>query len=238
MININELQKVFDYQGKQVRTVLVNDEPWFVAKDVCGILGIDNVSRAIDRLGEKMKGITTIHTLGGEQEMLIVSESGVYKLVFTSRKKEAEKFSDWVATDVLPAIRKTGTYTAKPMSVEDLIIAQATSVKELKKQVTEIAGTVQQLQAAQEKKADITSTLPPVNEKSLRANINSIVRSYASRNKYDFRDTFGTLYREFYYRYSIDLKTRARNRNCNPFDVAEADGCLKELLSLAITLFA
>lgn len=167
-----------------------------------------------------------------------VPENIFYRLAMKAKNKAAQSFQESVANNILPEIRKTGTYTAKPMSIEDLIIAQATSVKELKAQVTEIAGTVQQLQAAQEKKADITSTLPPVNEKSLRANINSIVRSYASRNKYDFRDTFGTLYREFYYRYSIDLKTRARNRNCNPFDVAEADGCLKELLSLAITLFA
>jgi prophage antirepressor-like protein len=167
-----------------------------------------------------------------------IPESVFYRLAMKAKNAIAESFQSTVANNILPEIRKTGSYTAKPMSIEDLIIAQATSVKELKAQVTEIAGTVQQLQAAQEKKADITATLPPVNEKSLRANINSIVRSYASRNKYDFRDTFGTLYREFYYRYSIDLKTRARNRNCNAFDVAEADGCLKELLSLAITLFA
>lgn len=229
---------MFDYQGKQVRTVVINDEPWFVAKDVCEVLEMSNHNETLKRLDDDEKGVNSIDTLGGVQELLVVNESGLYNLVMGSRKKEAKQFKRWITHDVLPAIRKTGTYTANPMSIEDLIIAQATSVKELKAQVTEIAGTVQQLQAAQEKKADITSTLPPVNEKSLRANINSIVRSYASRNKYDFRDTFGTLYREFYYRYSIDLKTRARNRNCNPFDVAEADGCLKELLSLAITLFA
>lgn len=125
-----------------------------------------------------------------------------------------------------------------PLSIEDLIIMQAQSMKELKAQVNEIASTVHMLQQAQSKKAEITSSLPPANEKSIRASINQLVRSWSGRNKISFQDSFNTLYREFYYRYSIDLKTRAKNRNITPLDAAEENNCLKELLSLAVNLFA
>ena len=233
-----DLQRVFDYQGKPVRTVIVDGEPWFVAKDVCEILELRNHRDTLNRLSPFMKGVANTDTPGGQQEMLIVSEAGVYKLVFTSRKAEAERFSDWVATDVLPAIRKNGAYIAQAMTVEDMIIAQASSVKELKAQMTQIAGTVQQLQAAQEKKADLTADLPPAKEMSTRANINIIVRSFAGRNGVEIGDVYKVLYREFYYRYSIDLKARATHRKCSRLDAAEADGCLKDLLSLAIALFA
>ena len=107
---MNELQKVFNYSGVEVRTIIKDDEPWFVAKDVCDVLEIGNVSKALERIPTRMKGITTSDTLGGKQEFLTVSEPGLYRLIFTSRKEEAEQFQDWVCEEVLPSIRKTGQY--------------------------------------------------------------------------------------------------------------------------------
>jgi prophage antirepressor-like protein len=107
---MNELT-IFNYQTKEVRTIIKDGEPWFVAKDVCEILELENTHRTLSRLSEQMKGVHTVNTLGGNQEMAVVSESGVYKLVFTSRKPEAEKFTDWLATEVIPSIRKTGSYS-------------------------------------------------------------------------------------------------------------------------------
>ena len=96
----------------QVRFIQTdNGEIYFVAADVCKILGIKQATKALKRLKENEKGVTTIHTLGGLQEMLIVNEPGLYRLIFSSRKPEAEKFQDWVYHEVLPSIRKFGYYS-------------------------------------------------------------------------------------------------------------------------------
>lgn len=105
----------FSFNQNQVRVVVGEDgNPWFVAKDVCSILDLGNTSRAVSRLSDSMKGITSSNTLGGDQQVIIISESGLYKLVFTSRMPEADKFTDWIASEVLPSIRKTGSYSIAP----------------------------------------------------------------------------------------------------------------------------
>ncbi|NMB26376.1 MAG: phage antirepressor Ant [Firmicutes bacterium] len=109
---MNQLQRVFEYEGQQVRTTVIDGQLWFVAKDVCDILELGNVTRSVERLTDTQKGLTTIQTPGGNQQANVVSETGLYKLVFTSRKQEAERFTDWVAEEVLPTIRKTGGYVA------------------------------------------------------------------------------------------------------------------------------
>lgn len=103
----------------EVRTVLRDGEPWFVAADVCKALELGNVSRAVERLDDDEKGITPIHTLGGEQEMLIVNEPGLYTLILGSRKAEAKAFKRWITHDVLPSIRKQGYYSM--IKDEDLV---------------------------------------------------------------------------------------------------------------------
>ena len=84
--------------------------PWFVAKDVCAVLEIGNSRQALSYLEEDEKGVITSDTLGGRQEMSTVSESGLYSLIFRSRKPEAKRFRTWVTGEVLPTIRKTGGY--------------------------------------------------------------------------------------------------------------------------------
>lgn len=118
---MNELQNIFQYEGRQVRTTVVNGEPMFVAKDVCEILEIENHRNVIARLSDGMKGVHSMDTLGGKQEMSVITEAGVYKLVFTSRKPEAEKFTDWVACEVIPSIRKTGSYISVPRSLPEAL---------------------------------------------------------------------------------------------------------------------
>lgn len=104
-------QPVFNFGDNQVRLVVRDDGPWFVASDVCKALGYANTSKAIgDHLDEDEKGVTTGYTLGGDQKMVVINESGLYALVLRSRKSEARKFAKWVTREVLPAIRKTGEY--------------------------------------------------------------------------------------------------------------------------------
>lgn len=108
----------FNFGKHQVRTLLIDERPWFVAADVCASLAIANVSLAVngradrdtDGLDEDEKGIATVNTPSGAQEMLVVNESGLYALIFKSRKAEAKRFKKWVTAEVLPAIRKHGRY--------------------------------------------------------------------------------------------------------------------------------
>lgn len=101
---------VFAFDSSAVRVVVKGDEPWFVAVDLCRILEIANSRDALDRLDDDEKGVALTDTLGGQQQVGIVNESGMYALVFKSRKPEAKRFRKWVTSEVLPAIRKTGRY--------------------------------------------------------------------------------------------------------------------------------
>lgn len=110
--------QVFEYQNSKVRTVDMDGEAWFVLKDVCAVLGISNNRMAADRLDNDEKGVSLIDTLGGKQEMVIVNESGLYHVILRSDKPEAAPFRRWVTNDVLPAIRKTGSYMMPKMTKE------------------------------------------------------------------------------------------------------------------------
>lgn len=100
----------FTYKNTPVRTVLVDGEPWFVLSDLCKVLGLPNTAMVKRRLDDDMKGVNRIDTPGGQQEMTIVSEPGMYEVVIRSDKPEAATFRRWITTEVLPSIRKTGQY--------------------------------------------------------------------------------------------------------------------------------
>lgn len=101
----------FSFGKQQVRTILINGEPWFVASDVCDALELAGRSRNFLRmLDEDEKGAHIVSTPGGDQEVQVVNESGLYALIFKSRKEEAKRFKKWVTAEVLPAIRKHGRY--------------------------------------------------------------------------------------------------------------------------------
>lgn len=107
---MNELQKIFKYSNIEVRTVIKNGEPWFVAKDICDALEYSNHNETLKRLDDDEKGVNLIDTLGGNQEMIMVNEFGLYSLILGSKKQEAKQFKRWVTHEVLPSIRKTGKY--------------------------------------------------------------------------------------------------------------------------------
>lgn len=100
----------FDFEQYAVRVVTRDGDPWFVAPDVCRALGHTNASAALRRLDDDEKGLTRVYTLGGEQSLSVVSESGLYALILTSNKPAAKRFRKWVTAEVLPAIRRTGAY--------------------------------------------------------------------------------------------------------------------------------
>tara|TARA_R110000823_G_scaffold309594_1_gene433946 strand:+ start:11610 stop:12275 length:666 start_codon:yes stop_codon:yes gene_type:complete len=100
----------FSITKQEVQTLFYENEPWFVAKDVCDILGLSNVTRALSNLDDDEKLTLPIVRAGQTREANIVNESGVYQLIFKSRKPEAKTFRKWVTKEVLPSIRKNGYY--------------------------------------------------------------------------------------------------------------------------------
>lgn len=100
----------FDYEGNEIRVTLVEGEPWFAAVDICDVLEVGNSRQALARLDEDEKGVISNDTPGGRQQLAAVNEAGMYTLVLTSRKSEAKSFKRWVTHEVLPEIRRTGSY--------------------------------------------------------------------------------------------------------------------------------
>ena len=116
----------FNFEGCNIRTTVDTcGNPWFVAKDVCDLLEHSDVSMTVKRLEEDEKGTSIICTLGGDQSMTTINESGLYSLIVTSRKPEAKRFKKWVTAEVLPSIRKKGSYRVQPNSVLPTTYIQA-----------------------------------------------------------------------------------------------------------------
>lgn len=121
----------FQFDGTDVRVVVIDGDPWFAAVDAGMVLGLANVATSVSLLDEDEKGVHSVETLGGRQRLAVISESGMYSLVLRSRKPEAKAFKRWLTHDVIPAIRKTGSYatpalTGPQLMAAALIEAQAT----------------------------------------------------------------------------------------------------------------
>lgn len=111
---------VFDFEDTVVRSLVIDNEPWFVGKDVCACLGISKYRDVLPTLDTDERGSTNVDTLGGKQEMTLVNECGLYHLIFRSRKPQAQRFRRWVTHEVLPSIRKTGQYQTTQVNLEDM----------------------------------------------------------------------------------------------------------------------
>lgn len=139
---MNEVQ-LFNFENHEVRSLLINDEPYFVGKDVADVLGYADTNQAIrkhvdneDRLTRRFDGT------GQSRDMTIINESGLYSLVLSSKLPSAKKFKRWVTSEVLPALRKTGQYQVKELSGQELMakaLIEAQSVLAAKdKQIEEM----------------------------------------------------------------------------------------------------
>lgn len=117
--------QIFCYNEKQIRTVAIDGEPWFVLKDVCEVLGISKYRDVAERLDEDERGSVRVDTLGGTQRMAAVNESGLYHVIIRSDKPVAKPFRKWITADVLPTMRKTGGYVANDDAFIDTYLPYA-----------------------------------------------------------------------------------------------------------------
>lgn len=140
----------FNFEGHNVRPGIGdNGQPLIVAADVCGALDIADVSSAVARLDDDQKGTVSIRTPGGMQTMLAVNESGLYSLIFTSRKAQAKRFQKWVTGEVLPAIRRTGSYAVQ-MTPAEIILMQAQKLVDIEHEQKRQADSVRRIEARQD----------------------------------------------------------------------------------------
>lgn len=139
---MNEVQ-LFNFENHEVRSLLLNNEPWFVGKDVAEVLGYERADNAIrNHIDREDKLMHQISASGQNRNMTIINESGLYSLVLSSKLPSAKKFKRWVTSEVLPALRKTGQYQVKELSGQELMakaLIEAQSVLAAKdKQIEEM----------------------------------------------------------------------------------------------------
>ena len=133
----NKLQ-LFNFENQQVRTLTVNEEPYFVGKDVATILGYKNGSRDINtHVDEEDKLKYQISTAGQMRDQILINESGLYSLILSSKLPNAKKFKRWVTSEVLPAIRKTGSYQL-PQTPEELLSLTVQATNHLTKRMNTV----------------------------------------------------------------------------------------------------
>jgi prophage antirepressor-like protein len=139
----NENVEVWVFEGSTVRTVHMNGEPWWVLKDVCGVLDISNSRNISARLDDDEKGVYLMDTPGGAQNMTIISESGLYATIMRSDKPQAKPFRKWVTSEVLPAIRKHGMYAIDDvLDNPDMLINALLELKEERAKTKTLEQTV------------------------------------------------------------------------------------------------
>ena len=135
---MNEIKIFENSEFGRVRSLMINDEPYFIGKDVAEILGYSNTRDAIYKhVHEEDKGVAKCDTLGGNQELTVINESGLYALIFGSKLPKAKEFKHWVTSEILPSIRKHGAYMTddtleKALLSPDFLIQLATQLKEEK----------------------------------------------------------------------------------------------------------
>lgn len=137
---MNELQIFNNEEFGEIRTVTIDNEPWFVGKDVAEALGYTNPQKAVrDHVQEDDRGMNKMDTPSGRQTLAIINESGLYALIFGSKLESAKRFKHWVTSEVLPSIRKTGGYDMKqPQGKELLALAVLEAQKTVEEQTAQI----------------------------------------------------------------------------------------------------
>lgn len=170
---MNELKVFSNPEFGKIRTVEVNGEPRLVGKDVAQALGYSNPRDALAKhVDPEDKGVAKCDTPSGVQEMTIINESGLYSLVLSSKLPGAKKFRRWVTSEVLPAIRKTGQYTARPMTdyqMESIRVRKAQLLERLAKEYDGTYRQVLQAHATKELTGEYLLPLPRIGQKTYSA---------------------------------------------------------------------
>lgn len=215
-MNENEIQ-VWNYESSEVRTVQVNGEPWFVLSDVCKVLELSTPARVAERLEkDEVSQTHTIDRMGREQKTTIINESGLYTVILRSDKPQAKPFRKWVTSEVLPSIRKHGSYSVQSQFADlspqlQVLIQMETRQKQIEarqaEQATALAGLEQKLQNT----CEVIALDKTAWRKDSEHLINKIARA-TGEGYGGIRLVYEEIYRSIESRAGVSLNTRLTNK--------------------------
>jgi len=214
-MNENGIQ-VWNYESSEIRTVQVNGEPWFVLSDVCKVLEISNSRNISSRLEPDEKGVTLVDTLGGAQQMTIINESGLYTVILRSDKPQAKPFRKWVTSEVLPSIRKHGSYSVQSQFADlspqlQVLIQMETRQKQIEARQTEQATALAGLEQKIQNTCEVIALDKTAWRKDSEHLINKIARA-TGEGYGGIRLVYEEIYRSIESRAGVSLNTRLTNK--------------------------
>lgn len=233
------------FDDHQVRITLdAEGNPWWVAKDVAEALGYtwSGTSR-VAHVPEQWRGVTSVVTPSGEQDMITLSEQGLYFFLARSDKDQALPFQMWIAGDIIPSIRKTGQYAVKQLTAAELMAAMAQELVEQERRTLALEGRVAAIESrrieAEREMFLLPAPAEPAEPLTDRARLNRLVRQHAEETQLDHAAVWKQLYCEFRDRYHVDLRARARlgDKGTKPLDIAEELALLPQLYATAWALY-
>ncbi len=194
----NELKIFNNEEFGEVRTLTINGEPWFVAKDISDVLGYRMASDMTRRIDNEDKGTHLTSTPNGEQNMSIINESGLYAAIMGSKLEAAKRFKHWVTSEVLPTIRKTGGYVN---NVDLMVNTYFSDIPDEQKGL--VKELLVNIEEKQKKIVSLNNENDLLAQKTLewadRPLINSLVRAYASSINNDFAKAWNNFKKEIYF---------------------------------------
>lgn len=242
----------FTFESHEVRTVIRDGEPWFVASDVCTVLELSNPSEALKRLDDDERTLISIEGASNGLPVNAVSESGLYSLVIGSRKQEAKAFKRWITHEVIPSIRKTGSYSVEPSLNIDKLDPQ---MQVIYRMVQSMATTQIELKEARQELGQVKETVQTMQETFLRhdedwrESITSLMSKAAFQSGVEYRVLWSKSYEILDERAHCELDKRLKNlrrrmetegatktnvAKANKLDVIETDARLKEIYTTIV----
>ena len=206
----NQLEIFKNEEFGEVRVSIIDNEPWFVGKDIAEVLGYSRPTKAIqDHVDDEDKDEVPVQdSIGRMQKTPVINESGLYSLVLSSKLPEAKKFKRWVTSEVLPSIRKNGMFAVDELDNPDLLIATATKLKE--ERIARLEAEKKALLAEKEAKFQkniVEGLAGSIELADKQARINQIIRT----SKENPREKYRKLYDEFNRKYHMNIDTRHKN---------------------------
>lgn len=215
-MNENEIQ-VWNYEGAEVRTVQIDGEPWFVLADICRELEISHVKDTATRIDEDDLGQTeVIDRMGRSQKAWIINESGLYAVILRSDKPQAKPFRKWVTSEVLPSIRKHGSYSVQSQFADlspqlQVLIQMETRQKQIEARQAEQATTLAGLEQKLQNTCEVIALDKTAWRKDSEHLINKIARA-TGEGYGGIRLVYEEIYRSIESRAGVSLNTRLTNK--------------------------
>jgi len=205
---MNQMQNVFNFQNNELRTIQNGDYVWFAGKDVCAVLDIKNTTQALQRLDDDEVTMFNIGGLIGETNF--VNESGLYSLVLGSRKAEAKEFKRWITREVIPSIRKTGSYQQKEMTPSELALLQAQNLVNMERKLVEQDNRIEKIETEHKNISEIIGLSVVEWRKKVTGILNRIAKAHGGFEM--FKDIRNESYKILEDRAKCKLSIRVTNK--------------------------